>query len=45
MEVFGAMAGLALCVLALAFLVNGFPSITINRYYSKDKKPKQWKEF
>lgn len=31
MEVFGAFAGMALIVLALAFLFNGFPSINITR--------------
>ena len=30
MELFGALAGLALCILALAILFNGGISITIN---------------
>ena len=30
MEVFGALAGLALCILALAILLNGGISITVN---------------
>lgn len=30
MEVFGALVGLALCILALAILLNGGISITVN---------------
>lgn len=30
MELFGALAGLALCILALAILFNGGISITVN---------------
>ena len=42
MEIFGAFAGMALIILALAFLFNGFPSINITRSY--DKKDKSLKK-
>jgi hypothetical protein len=38
MEIFGAFAGMALIILALAFLFNGFPSINITRNYDKEDK-------
>ena len=46
MEGFGILAGCALCLLAFGFLVNGFPSITINRHYGgkKSKKSKEGRE-
>lgn len=31
MGVFGALAGIALCILAMAILLNGGISITVNR--------------
>lgn len=38
METFLGLAGLGLCLIGLSFLINGFPSITINRHYHIKKK-------
>ena len=40
METFGAFAGMALIVLAMAVLFNGWPKITINKYNKPSKKDK-----
>lgn len=46
MEVFWALGGLALVILAMGFLFNGFPSINIHRHYGgeKSKKGKEGRE-
>lgn len=41
MEIFYAIGGMALCFVGLAFLIHGFPKITINKhYYESEKKRK-----
>lgn len=42
METFYGLCGVAICIFAGAFLLNGFPTITINKhyYYKTDKKTK-----
>lgn len=46
MEVFWALGGLALVILAMGFLFNGFPDINIHRHYGgeKSKKSKEGRE-
>jgi len=42
MEVFLALSGLGVCILGMAFLFHGFPSINITRHYHvKEKKSKK----
>ena len=39
MEIFLALSGLGVCIIGLALMVNGFPSINITRHYhTKEKK-------
>jgi hypothetical protein len=41
MELLYGLIGFALCIVGVAFMLHGFPKITINKhYYESDKKRK-----
>ena len=41
MEILYGLGGMALCILAFAFVLHGFPKITIKKHYYESEKKKK----
>jgi hypothetical protein len=41
MEILFALGGMALCFIGVAFMMHGFPKITINKHYHESNKKRK----
>ena len=45
MEILYGLGGMALCLVGIAFMLHGFPSITINKHYHESNKKRKNNEY